>query len=413
MIKKMRRRMILAAMCAFFAVIMMIAVLVNTVNFLVVTNRADGTLKSILAFEEKRPKAPEPKGDSPGEPPRRPFMGLPDVEANYMTRFFTVRFDENDDVIFASTDYIAAIDEETAVAYAREVLNKGRDSGYMKAYRYILDEKDNETVVIFLNTTREQQSMISLLILTLIISLVSLIIVFFLVRALSKRAIRPYANNIKQQKQFITDASHELKTPLTSILTSLDVITMERGDDEWTDNIRRQAGRMSGLVSELVTLSRLDEETPLPDKEHFSLSDAARETVDVYTPQAKAHEKNFTVDIEDNVILYGDRSAIQQMLSVLLDNAVRYSDDHGDIRFSVYKKRNRINIEVFNTCQYEEIPDTDRLFDRFYRPDESRSTETGGNGVGLSIAKAVTLAHGGKISASCPSGKTMTIKIIF
>jgi signal transduction histidine kinase len=101
------------------------------------------------------------------------------------------------------------------------------------------------------------------------------------------------------------------------------------------------------------------------------------------------------------------------MLSVLLDNAVRYCDDHGDIRFSVYKKRNRINIEVFNTCQYDQIPDTDRLFDRFYRPDESRSTETGGNGVGLSIAKAVTLAHGGRISASCPSGKTMTIKITF
>ncbi len=408
MIKKMRRRMILAAMLAFFAVIMMIAILVNAVNYAVVTGRADETLKAILSFEERSPEAPGPEG-----PPMKPFMGLPDVESNYMTRFFTVRFDQNDDVIFASTDYIAAIDKDTAVTYAKEVLKGDRDHGYMKAYRFVKDKTDDTTVVVFLNTTREQQSMIFLLVLTFIVSFVSLVIVFILVRLLSKRAIRPYANNIRQQKQFITDASHELKTPLTSILTSLDVITMERGDDEWTDNIRKQADRMSGLVSELVTLSRLDEETPLPNKEHFSLSDAARETVDVFIPQAKAHEKNFTVDIEDNVILFGDKSAIQQMLSVLLDNAIRYSDEKGDIRFSLYRKHNRVNVEVFNTCSYEEVPDVDRLFDRFYRPDESRSTKTGGNGVGLSIARAVTLAHGGRISASCPSGKTMTIRMIF
>ena len=408
MIKKMRRRMIMAAMLAFFAVIMMIAVMVNIVNYALVTKRADDTVNAILTYEEKGSDRP-----GPDRPPAKPFMGLPDVEANFMTRFFTVRFDSEGNVLFASTDYIAAIDSDTAVEYAREVLNGNRDHGYMKAYRFARDEVDDTTVIVFLNTTMEQQSMIMLLVLTLIVSFVSLIIVFILVRLLSARAIRPYAANIKQQKQFITDASHELKTPLTSILTSLDIITMERGDDEWTDNIRKQTVRMSQLVSELVTLSRFDEEAPLPNKEHFSLSDAAHETVEVYIPQTRAHDRNFTFDIEDNVTLLGDQSAIQLMLSTLLDNAIRYSDEKGDIRLSVFKKANRVNIEVFNTCHYDEPPDVDRLFDRFYRPDASRSTKTGGNGVGLSIARAVTLAHGGKISASCPSGRTMTIKISF
>ena len=413
MIKKMRRRVILAAMLAFFAVIMMIAVLVNAVNYAVVTNRADQTLSAILRYEERSPQ--DPGDDRPGKdaPPPRPFMGLPDVEANYMTRFFTVKFDSDGNVIFSSMDYIAAIENDDAVSYARQVLDKGRDHGYMKAYRYLREDVDGTTVVVFLNTTREQQSMVSLLILTVIVSLVSLLIVFALVTPLSKRAIKPIANNIKQQKQFITDASHELKTPLTSISTSLDVITMEHGDDEWTDNIRKQTGRMSKLVSELVTLSKLDEEMPLPNKEHFSLSNAAWEIAEVYKPQAKAHEKSFTVDVEDEVMFFGEKAAIQQMLSVLLDNAIRYSDPKGEIRFSIFKKKNRVNIEVFNTCQYDVPPDVDRLFDRFYRPDDSRSTQTGGTGVGLSIAKAVTQAHGGKISASCPSGKTMTIKIIF
>ena len=186
---------------------------------------------------------------------------------------------------------------------------------------------------------------------------------------------------------------------------------MEHGDDEWTDNIRKQTGRMTKLVSELVTLSKLDEESPLPDKEHFSLSNAAWEIVEVYKPQAKAHDKELTVDIPDDISMYGEKASIQQMLSVLLDNAIRYSDPHGDIRLAISNHKNRICIEVFNTCDYDTPPDVDRLFDRFYRPDSSRSRETGGTGVGLSIAKSVTQAHGGKISASCPSGKTMTIKI--
>lgn len=420
MLKEMRRRVIIAAMLAFFAVISMIAIMINVVNYCVVTNRADKTLSTILDFERSVPSDPQaPSAGGPGgsgvvpKMPMKPFMGLPDVEDNYMTRFFTVRFDKDRNVVLVWTDNIAAIDEEEAVAYAKKGMEKAADHGYMKEYRYLREENENGTIVIFLNTMKEQRSMKTILILTIIVSLVSLLIVFILVAVFSGRAIRPIANNIRQQKQFITDAGHELKTPLTSISTSLDVIAMNYGDDEWIDNIRKQTRRMSKLVGELVTLSRLDEDNALPNKENFSLSSVAHEIADVYRPQAKAHEKEFSVEIEENLDVFGEKAAIQKMLSVLLDNALRYSDANGEIRFNVFKKRNRIHIEVFNTCRYETPPDVERLFDRFYRPDSSRSTETGGNGVGLSIAKAVAQAHGGTISASCPSGNTMTIHISF
>ena len=406
MLKKMRRRVILAAMAAFFAVILLIGVLVNVVNFYVITNRADETIESVLTFEMRAPKPDR------GNPPPEPFRGLPDVESNYMTRFFVVSFDADGNVVSTSTDNIASIGEDDAVLYAQHALSRKADRGYMKEYRFLTKTEDGVTTVIFLNVSRDLQYMRSLRSLTIAVVCASLVIVFLLVALLSGRAIKPIARNIERQKQFITDASHELKTPLTSISTSVDVLSMEHGEDEWTENIRQQTGRMSKLVSELVTLSRLDEEMPLPDKEHFSLSSAAWEIAEVYRPQAKAQEKSFDVQIADDVSVFGDKAAVQQMMSVLLDNAIRYSDPKGEIRLTVAKKRGKAMIEVFNTCRLETPPDTDRLFDRFYRPDSSRSTASGGTGVGLAIARAVADAHGGTIRASCPSGKTMTITAI-
>ncbi len=407
MLKKMRIRVIMSAMLAFSAVIVLIALLVNVVNYYAVTERVDQTLSYVLQFEESVPVKPEKEGPPPG-----PFMALPDLESNYMTRFFVVRFDSNDRITSTYTDYIVSIDEDEAVSFAKTALEKKSDSGYIGDYRFVKKNVAGMTVVVFLNVSRELQSIRSLRNLTIAVAGISLILVFILVVIFSRRALKPIIHNIERQKQFITDASHELKTPLTSISTSLDVLSMDRGEDEWIENKRSQTGRMTKLVSELVTLSRLDEEMPLPEKESFSLSNAAWEIIEVYQPQAKAKAKTFTTDIQDDLSMTGDKNAIQQMLSVLLDNAIRYSDEKGEIRFSIFGKRNKIYMEVFNTCQFDKPPDVDRLFDRFYRPDDSRNNKTGGTGVGLAIAKAVAEAHGGLISAECPNGKTMNIRVV-
>lgn len=402
-IDKIRYRVVTAAMIAFLTVIILISGLVNIVNYIVVTNRIDRTIDLILDYRPDPPREPAPD---------RPFRALPDEEANYMTRFFTVIVDNEENILYEDLEHIASVTEEKAADYASEALDKRFDRGYIQDYRYIRTTKDEVTVIVFLNCSRELQSIRTLLVLTAVISVSSIILVFLLSLFLSSKAIRPLEQNINIQRQFITDASHELKTPLTSMTTSLDVLEMQNGKDEWTDNIRRQIGRMSLLVKDLVVLSRLDEVKVVKDKESFDLSGISWEMLELYMPQAKAVGKDIEADIEDNVIMAGDKDSVKRLLSVLLDNAVKYSVAKSRIRFVLAKHHGKIKIEVINRCDYAASPDTERLFDRFYRPDSSRASDTGGSGIGLAIAKAVVQSHGGTITACCPDGKVMTITVL-
>lgn len=406
MLKKMRWRVIGAAMLAFSAVILLIAVLVNVVNCYLVTNRADDTLSHILEYEEHIAN-----GTASSKLPPAPFMELADLESNYMTRFFTVRIDHAGKMISTSRDYIAAVEENEAVDYAKKALDAPGLKGYIGHYRYQKKDTDSATTICFLNTFREQQFMTSLRSITAAVAAGSLGLVFILVYFLSARAVRPFVLNAERQKRFITDASHELKTPLTSIAASIEVLSMQRGNNEWTENIRKQTEKMTRMVGELLALSKLNEGIPTQNKESFSLSDAAWEMADSYRTQAKAHEKEMEIDIQDHLTFFGEKESIQKMLSVLLDNAVRYSERNSMIDLSIKKNRGKINITVRNACHFDTLPETDRLFDRFYRPDASRNENTGGTGVGLAIAKAVAEAHGGTISAHCPDGTSMTITV--
>lgn len=399
--------MILSAMVAFFVVMFILAAAINVVNYSVVTSRADQTLSDILAFEESQEVF-----FYEGTAPNPVFPRAEDQEFSYMTRFFTVRYDEDGMIDSILMDYIASVDETTAQEYADTVLKKGKVSGYLNNYRYAVKQYDSNTVVAFLNISREQEFTLTLLKLSVLAAVLSLILVFLLVFLFSNRAIRPFARNIEQQKRFITDAGHELKTPLTSVSASLDVLDMEYGENEWLSNIRLQIDRMSKMVGDLVTLSKLDEKDPIPGNENYSLSETAWEIAEAFQVQAKAQNKSFTADITDNITMTGDRGVIQKMLSALLDNAVRYSGEDGRINFTVTEKSGRIQIISSNTCHFDTPPDTKRLFDRFYRPDESRTSETGGTGIGLAIVKSAAEAHGGTVSASCPDGNEMTIKII-
>ena len=405
MLKKIQRRFILAAMAAFGVVMLIIITGINVANYYHTTSMQDHLIGELLKHEQKvfqkQQTSRPPFGKIPGGGP----------EAEFTTRFFAVHCDTDGNMKAMSRDYIASVDERTAEAYKQEVFLRGREKGYYEDYRYRVSRNDRGIIILFLNVEMQIQFMKSLLFVSLVIGIISLFLVLLLVVCFSRRAIRPYIQNMERQKRFITDAGHELKTPITSITTSADIAAMEHEGDEWIINIQKQSARLAHLVGDLVALSRLDEEIPFPEKCRFSLSDAAWETAEPFTVLAKAKGKKYSQHIEENLVLHGDCNSMQRMISILLDNAVRYSDEDGTIRLDIYRKLGKICIEVFNTCSLPDTSNLERLFDRFYRMDESRSKLTGGTGIGLSMVQAIVEAHGGKIRVKSPDGKSIHFKI--
>lgn len=428
MLKKMQRRFIMAAMAAFATVMLMLVVGINIVNYYRTTSMQDGLAASLLEYEKRayehrtrrnftadaKSKENKRKPTAHQEPDFPALSEMPGggPEARFTTRFFAVYSDASGEMEVISRDYIYSIDEETAKVYTEAVLRKGREKGYYGDYRYHVKIDDEGSTVLFLNVTSALQFMKSLLLISLGIGFSSLLVVFILVVCFSRYAVRPYMKNMERQKRFITDAGHELKTPITSIATSADIAAMEYEEDEWIANIQRQTARLTRLVGELVALSRMDEEIPFPDKSTFSLSDAAWETAEPFAVRAKAEEKTYHQKIEENLTFYGDRNSIQQLISILLDNAVKYTAAAGEIRLDIYRKRRRIRIEVANTCDLPDTVELERLFDRFYRVDEARSAKTGGTGIGLAMAQAIAETHGGKIRAERTGKNAVCFRVI-
>ena len=406
MLKKMRWRFIGSAMAAFAAVVLTLSCVVNLWNYFSMTRQQDTTLDRLLEVDSEAEEAPEGK-DMP------PFASMErfSPEVPYMIRFFSVHLGTDGAVDRFNQDYIASVSEEEAERDAAAVLARGRGRGYEGGYRYLVSQEGEGAVVLFLNSERELQTMKTLLWITLAIAAGCLGVVFLLVVLFSRRAIAPYLKNMEAQKQFITNASHELKTPLTAIATSADVLAMEYEGDEWVQNIQSQAGKLSKLITNLVTLSRLDEEDPFPAKSDFSLSEVLWELCEPFGPLAKAKGKSFTQEIDNDLNAVGDRTAIQQLFSILLDNALKYSPEGGKIFLTAKQNGKKAEVTVSNTVDMEEDRDLSRLFDRFYRADESHSGTVGGTGIGLSIAKATVQAHGGKISVK-QMGDTICFQVV-
>ena len=325
-------------------------------------------------------------------------------DSSYRTRFFRIFLDEDKKVTNVNMDHIAAVDEKKAVRMTKMAMLRRGKVGLVGSYRYRKEYKDGQVRSIIFLDCKENQSFYHLAVtITITVStlLTCLITVIFAIA--SKRAVRPFEINSNRQKQFITDASHELKTPLAIISANAEVLQYKGDGNEWTQNIIDQTKHMGKLINQLLVLAKLDEVQEKSEKQEADLKLLLEETIEPFEEVATQKKVTLKLHLEEGATIRVNREQIAQLVSILTENAAKYVNDGGKIVWRLTKTQHGAVLVVKNTTE-KELPDTKRMFDRFYRSDSSRSSKTGGQGIGLSIAKKIVDSHKGSITAKAGDG---------
>lgn len=271
---------------------------------------------------------------------------------------------------------------------------------------------NHTTLIAVTDSTNFFLSYSSSIVKSLIALSVIFVILFFIVYAVSFKIFKPVKDAFRSQKQFISNASHELKTPLSIISANADVIK-EDSNSKWVENIKSQTERMSGLVSDMLSLAKMDEGTTKLKNERFSLSNEILNATLPFDALAFEKKKRLIVNIEPNIYYNGDKACVNQLVNILLDNAIKHADKTGEIFLELKREKNKNVLTVFNTGSNVPNSESNKIFERFYRADVSRSRETGGTGLGLSIAKSLSEINKWKIQAISVQGESMTIIVTF
>lgn len=281
-------------------------------------------------------------------------------------------------------------DAQTMLDY---VLEKGKTDGWYGSLQYFRKDYDRGTLVVFSDRSAEQLLLHKVLLVSILVFLLMEGVVFFLTMILTKRAMRPMQETFERQRQFISDAGHELKTPLTIISANVDILHDEIGENKWLSYIQSQAERMRVLVGEMMNLTKLEMGDKEKDFVDFSLSEAVSGAALPFEGQAFEQEKQLELEIQENISYHGNPDQIKQLVGIFMDNALKYSKEHGEIRVTLQQVQNKKTLKVYNTGKGIPESEKEKIFQRFYRSDASRARATGGYGLGLSIAQSIADAH--------------------
>ncbi len=342
------------------------------------------------------------ESDDPN-PPRRPFRTVMVIE---VTSYSAESKESNYTVVYGENNFTQEQTEQIIVAaFSRNAETGNSGNVYFKTRRIGV-----KSVIYAADMSEEAARFNSSLIKTLLLLAVSFVALGIIVCGLSAKVFEPIRYILAKQKQFISDASHELKTPVSIISANTDVIKTEE-NAQYVDSIKNQVDRLNFLVSDLLTLARLDEGNVKSIKETFNLSDEITQTVLTFDAVAFEKGKTLDCDIEPDIIYDGAKGDVKKILNILLDNAVKYAQDNGEIKVSLKKSGAKYELSVYNDGSLIPEEDAQKIFERFYRGDLSRSRESGGNGLGLSIAKGIATANRWDIFATSVYGKSMTITL--
>lgn len=344
------------------------------------------------APETHLPTSDKPKGDKPG---------FADEPMFRLSNFYTVAVDEAGEVLETINEPPTVHTNAELEELAADIVADGGDYGTQDSLAYYRADKDGYTLVTFMDNTVINENAELLLRYTLIFGAAAIVVFFFLSVYIAKRIVRPLEDSFEKQKRFISDAGHELKTPVSVVSANAELLAREVGDNRWLANIRYENERMGELVTQLLELARTENAAMQTERVDLSRL-AAGETLPF---ESVAFEKGLMLesDLAPDIFVEGDGGKLKQLVSILLDNAVSHAEG-GTVKITLSKERSHAVLSVVNEGAALSDAQREHLFDRFYRIDEARPADAGHYGLGLAIAKAICDAHKGHIEVGCRDG---------
>ena len=389
MIRKLQTRFIIIAISVITIVTCSIFGIITFENYNMMNRQLDGLLNLISENDGRIPEY-KPRDDE--------LADFITKETQFSTRYFIIRTNDDGEILETNMQYIAAVNQEDAQTILQEVLADSKQTGYYGNYKYRITQDEEEKLIIFLDCSMQLNNFQSTTKKSILIIAIGLLIVFLCIYILSKRVLAPMIKNIEKQKQFVTNAGHELKTPLAAIMANTDILEMtSKENNELIRSIKKQAQRLDTLIKSLLNLANVEERKMEMNYTEFSITDLIQEEIKEFG--VLAQEKQIIYERKPEIKMKANRDSIKELITILLDNAIKYTPKEGKIEIKVEKQGKSVKMQFINNCENSKNIHVTKIFDRFYREDRSRSKTKEGYGIGLSIAKSIVDIHKGKITA--------------
>ena len=395
MIKKLRLRFILVALLSVLLVLSATMFIINGHDYVKMEDQSQKTLSDIndVGVDEY----------SYYMNPNRPM----NMDQGFLREhYFLVEFDENGDVTNQNFMHIFSIQEDQGIEIAKKVFSRDSKAGSSGNFRYQKRKKEDKTTIAFLDITEKLNSYNNFLVTSLTVSGISYSVLAALIIVASFVVFRTSEESYRKQKAFITNASHELKTPLTIISTDLEIIEMDYGKSEWSESIKDQVNRLTTMTNQLVTLSKLEENSLNYIVEIVSLSELARARIDSFLPSYQKKGLSFKQEIAYGVLMKGNKYLLDELFYIFFDNSLKYAKENGEVGIKIEHGKGKITLTFYNDVEKDNEIDTSQLMERFYRSPNSKKE---GTGIGLSIAKEIIERHKGKIAISIVNDRIMFV----
>lgn len=400
MFKKSRRKIVAAILSV------LVLLLLGTFGIIYLASYAEMTQENRDLLEQyvatynvtgmTNPESPEIPDNKEKDNRENPPMKPPRLE---LSTFYSVAISKNDEVLKVDTADISTFDQDALVSLAREIIQSGKLDGVENRLIYRVADKGDYILVAFLDNTVMLENVSTLIDYTLIFGGIALILLFFLARYLAGRIVGPLEESYQRQKQFVSDAGHELKTPVAVVNANLELLSREIGENQWLSNIQYENERMSALIIQLLELARTENTTP--QMEPIDLSRLVYGETLPFETVAYENGLLLNSEIAENISVEGNSVQLKQLVSILVDNAIRHNDAGGEVKILLKKEKRYALLTVINDGEAIPPEQQKHLFERFYRTDTARTDENQHYGLGLAIAKAITVTHKGTILVRC------------